>query len=126
MMTNSINRRPVKSILCVLVFGLVFSAASLQAQDRNAAAKPDPAIQSDVKLQGEAAAPDGPLTLRYRQPAKQWVEALAIGNGRLGAMIFGGVDKERIQLNENTLWAGGPYDPSNPEALAALPEARKL
>ena len=41
-------------------------------------------------------------------------------------MIFGGVDKERIQLNENTLWAGGPYDPSNPEALEALPEVRRL
>lgn len=67
-----------------------------------------------------------PLTLWYRQPAGRWVEALAIGNGRLGAMVFGGIDRERIQLNEDTLWAGGPYDPSNAEALEALPEARRL
>ncbi|MFV3131618.1 glycosyl hydrolase family 95 catalytic domain-containing protein [Niveispirillum sp. KHB5.9] len=68
----------------------------------------------------------GPLTLWYRQPAKVWTEALAIGNGRLGAMVFGGVDKERLQLNEDTLWSGGPYDPANPDALAALPEVRAL
>ena len=66
------------------------------------------------------------MSLWYRRPAKQWTEALAIGNGRMGGMVFGGVDHERIQLNEDTLWAGGPYDPSNPEALAALPEVRKL
>jgi alpha-L-fucosidase 2 len=67
-----------------------------------------------------------PLTLWYRQPAEQWTEALPIGNGRLGAMIFGGVARERLQLNEDTLYAGGPYDPSNPEALAALPVVRAL
>jgi len=67
-----------------------------------------------------------PLTLWYRQPAEQWTEALPIGNGRLGAMIFGGVARERLQLNEDTLYAGGPYDPSNPEALAALPRVRAL
>ncbi len=66
------------------------------------------------------------LRLWYRQPAAQWVEALPVGNGRLGAMVFGGVEKERLQLNEDTLWAGGPYDPNNPEALAALPEVRQL
>ncbi|MHC4644820.1 MAG: glycoside hydrolase family 95 protein [Planctomycetota bacterium] len=68
----------------------------------------------------------GGLKLRYSQPAKEWVEALPIGNGRLGAMVFGGVAEERIQLNEDTVWAGGPYDPANPEALAALPKAREL
>ena len=67
-----------------------------------------------------------PLTLWYRQPAEQWTEALPIGNGRLGAMIFGGVARERLQLNEDTLYAGGPYDPSNPEALATLPQVRAL
>jgi hypothetical protein len=67
-----------------------------------------------------------PLLLWYRQPAKQWVEALPVGNGRLGAMVFGGINNERIELNEDTLWAGGPYDPTNPEALKALPEARRL
>ena len=59
---------------------------------------------------------DNPLLLWYDRPAKQWTEALPIGNGRFGAMIFGGVNQERLQLNEGTLWAGGPYDPVNPEA----------
>lgn len=67
-----------------------------------------------------------PLTLWYRQPAGKWAEALAVGNGRLGAMVFGGVAAERLQLNEDTLWSGGPYDPVNPEALAALPAVRAL
>lgn len=64
--------------------------------------------------------------LWYRQPAAIWDEALPIGNGRMGAMVFGGVAQERLQLNEDTLWAGGPYTPDNPEALAALPEIRRL
>ncbi|HEY5550371.1 MAG TPA: glycoside hydrolase family 95 protein, partial [Opitutaceae bacterium] len=66
------------------------------------------------------------LTLRYTRPAAEWVEALPVGNGRLGAMVFGGIHQERLQLNEDTLWAGGPYDPANPDALAALPEVRRL
>jgi alpha-L-fucosidase 2 len=66
------------------------------------------------------------LTLHYSRPATEWVEALPVGNGRLGAMVFGGIHQERLQLNEDTLWAGGPYDPANPEALAALPEVRRL
>jgi len=67
-----------------------------------------------------------PLLLWYRQPAVKWVEALPLGNGRLGAMVFGGVPQERLQLNEDTLYAGGPYDPDNPGALAVLPEVRRL
>jgi len=64
--------------------------------------------------------------LWYEQPAKEWTEALPIGNGRIGAMVFGGIVEERLQLNEDTLWAGGPYDPVNPAAKAALPEVRRL
>jgi alpha-L-fucosidase 2 len=48
------------------------------------------------------------LLLWYDKPARQWVEALAIGNGRIGAMIFGGIDSERIELNDNTLYSGEP------------------
>jgi alpha-L-fucosidase 2 len=87
---------------------------------------PTLAFTADLQFDGLAAAPAEPLSLYYRRPAKQWVEALPIGNGRLGAMVFGGVNEERLQLNEDTLWAGGPYDPVNPEAKAALPEARQL
>ena len=75
---------------------------------------------------GEAPPPAEPLSLWYRQPASNWVSALPIGNGRLGAMVFGGVNEERLQLNEDTLWGGGPYDPDSPEALGALPDARRL
>jgi len=64
--------------------------------------------------------------LWYRQPAMRWEEALPIGNGRLGAMVFGRPAQERLQLNEDTLWAGSPYNPDNPEARMALPEVRRL
>ena len=65
------------------------------------------------------------LVLWYDKPATEWTEALPIGNGSLGAMIFGGPEVEQLQLNEDTLYAGSPYDPNNSEALKALPEARR-
>ena len=85
-----------------------------------------PLIAAEPQLTSSATAPAEPLSLWYRQPAAKWVEALAVGNGRIGAMVFGGVNRERIQLNEDTLWAGGPYDPVNPDARAALPDVRQL
>ena len=63
-------------------------------------------------------------TLFYRQPAGQWVEALPVGNGRLGAMIFGGTETERLQFNEDTLWSGRPQPWDNPGARDVLPEVR--
>jgi alpha-L-fucosidase 2 len=69
---------------------------------------------------------DSYLRLWYASPAKQWVEALPVGNGRLGAMVYGDPLKEVIQLNENTVWAGSPYHNDNPDAREALPEVRKL
>ena len=73
-----------------------------------------------------APADPGPLVLWYAKPAQQWVDGMPLGNGRLGCMVLGKPEEERIQLNECTLWAAGPYDPSFPEALEALPEARRL
>ncbi|TMR97460.1 glycoside hydrolase family 95 protein [Nonomuraea basaltis] len=67
-----------------------------------------------------------PLRLWYTRPAAAWLEALPVGCGRLGAMVFGGVGSERLQLNEDSIWAGGPHDYDSPEALAALPEIRRL
>ncbi len=67
-----------------------------------------------------------PLTLWYDKPATEWVEALPVGNGRLGGMVFGGIATERIPLNEDTFFSGRPYDSLNPEAAAALPEVRRL
>jgi Glycosyl hydrolase family 65, N-terminal domain len=81
---------------------------------------------AEPQLNGSASAPAEPLSLWYRQPAAKWTDALAVGNGCLGAMVFGGINRERLQLNEDTLWVGGPYDPVNPQAREALPEVRKL
>ncbi|HXS93946.1 MAG TPA: glycoside hydrolase family 95 protein [Candidatus Limnocylindrales bacterium] len=64
--------------------------------------------------------------LWYRHPASRWADALPIGNGRLGGMVFGGIAKERIALNEDTIWNGKKRDRVNPEALKALPEVRRL
>src|SRR3954467_9506406 len=96
-------------------------------------------------LTGDAPPPASLLSLWYRGPASdhpllpadapretrqaataEWVRALPVGNGRLGAMVFGGIMHERLQLNEDTLWAGRPYDPVNPDAKDALPEVRRL
>src|SRR5690242_7900236 len=73
-----------------------------------------------------AAPPASELTLWYTTPASVWLDALPIGNGRLGAMVFGKLDDERIQLNENTLWDGFARDTTNPEALKNLTEVRRL
>ena len=65
-------------------------------------------------------------TLWYEQPAADWNAALPVGNGRLGAMVFGGIEHERIQLNEESLWDGFVRDCHNPKAKAALPQVREL
>ena len=72
------------------------------------------------------AAPKVELTLWYDKPAGEWVEALPIGNGRLGAMIFGGTEQERIQFNDNTLFTGKPHDYAHEGASKYLPVLRKL
>jgi alpha-L-fucosidase 2 len=64
--------------------------------------------------------------LWYKQPAKIWTDALPVGNGRLGAMVFGGINEERLQLNADTLWSGHPRDWNNPHASEVLPEVRRL
>jgi alpha-L-fucosidase 2 len=70
---------------------------------------------------------DNDLKLWYDEPASQWVEALPVGNGRLGAMVFGGTASERIQLNEETVWAGQPNSNANPNVEpGALEEIRQL
>ena len=117
-----------KRLVCSMVF-VICSAQLLAAES---------------ELAGSASAPAEPLSLWYRRPAgfgqqsgagrqggfgrrdSSWTEALPVGNGRIGAMVFGGINRERLQLNEDTLWGGGPYDPVNPQGKAALPEVRRL
>ena len=101
--------------------GAVLAAGSLT----RAEAQGTPGTKQ-ARPQGVAGEPAAPLLLWYDRPAAQWLEAQPIGNGRLGAMVFGGTDQETLQLNEATVWAGGPHDYDNPEALAALPEIRRL
>jgi alpha-L-fucosidase 2 len=76
----------------------------------------------DVRLEIE----QGSLTLWYDEPASVWTESLPLGNGRLGAMLFGGPANERLDLNESSFWSGGPSRNDNPNALAALPGVRQL
>ncbi|WP_293874199.1 MULTISPECIES: glycoside hydrolase family 95 protein [unclassified Sphingomonas] len=85
-----------------------------------------PAATAAAAAARPAASDPASTILWYAQPAASWVEALPVGNGRIGAMVHGGIDHEYIQLNEDTLWAGGPYAPASPDALAALPEVRRL
>lgn len=66
------------------------------------------------------------MSLHYAAAASCWEEALPVGNGHLGAMIFGGIGQERLQLNEDTLWTGGPHDYNRPDAHRHLAEARRL
>jgi len=66
------------------------------------------------------------LKIWFTKPAETWNDALPVGNGRLGAMVFGGIEKERLQLNEESVWTGAPRWDANPDALKNLPEVRKL
>ncbi|TWT55347.1 glycoside hydrolase family 95 protein [Allorhodopirellula solitaria] len=91
----------------LLVLGGVVSAA-------------ENAITQPTQVDSEA------LTLRFAQPASEWTEAVPLGNGRLGAMLFGGIEQERLQLNEDTLWSGGPHSYDNPDAYQHLAAVREL
>ena len=72
------------------------------------------------------AAPDPRLVLTYDKPASRWTEALPVGNGRIGAMVFGGPENDRLQINESTLWGGSPHSYTDPEAHTRLEELRQL
>jgi alpha-L-fucosidase 2 len=92
-------------IICMLV---IFGLVSCKAQSKKETKEKEP------------------LVLWYDAPAANWNEALPLGNGRLGAMVYGIPDHENIQLNESTLWAGGPHRNDNPNAKESLSEIRTL
>jgi alpha-L-fucosidase 2 len=73
-----------------------------------------------------ARCPASRYVLWYLQPATNWYEALPVGNGRMGAMVFGGIATEHLQLNEDTIWSGGPYQPARASAFDAIMKAREL
>ncbi|MFI5836185.1 glycosyl hydrolase family 95 catalytic domain-containing protein [Micromonospora sp. NPDC051300] len=102
----------------------------LKAGAAGAGAALVPAAWSATARAGSVAPPQvlaaNDLALWYDEPAgTDWLRALPIGNGRLGAMVFGNVDTERLQLNEDTVWAGGPYDSANTRGAANLAEIRR-
>src|SRR6185295_14952436 len=68
---------------------------------------------------------DPGLKLFYNKPAVAWEEALPLGNGKTGAMVFGGVGTERLQLNDNTLWSGYPQGGNIPDGPTVLPQVRQ-
>ncbi|SMP64346.1 alpha-L-fucosidase 2 [Neorhodopirellula lusitana] len=116
--------RMYRALFTFLMLGCIAADTSSAARHDVDESNNPKADQSYVDL---AAAPEEPLTLWYRKPATKWeTEALPVGNGRLAAMVFGGVNNERIQLNEETVWDGVPTDYNNPDALKALPEVRRL
>ncbi len=106
-------------VFLILLCGIHLVALAGQAQVTNLA-------EEVITLVGAASPPATPLTLWYRQPAHGWTEASVIGNGRLGGMVWGGVAQERIDLNEDTLWSGEPYDNLNTNGLKSLPRVRAL
>jgi alpha-L-fucosidase 2 len=103
---------------------LLVLAGQRVSHDRSLAAFSNPGYPGEFI--GQAAPPAEPLSLWYRQPAREFMQALPLGNGRLGAAVFGGVDEERLVLNEGTLWSGGPQDADKPDAAKYLPEIRRL
>ncbi|MFC7308187.1 glycoside hydrolase N-terminal domain-containing protein [Streptomyces monticola] len=100
--------------------GTAGTGAALLPVPGTAVARADAAAPAEIRAIDD-------LALWYDQPAgSNWLRALPVGNGRLGAMVFGNADTERLQLNEDTLWAGGPHDYSNPRGAGALAEIQRL
>lgn len=105
-------------LVCALVAFVTATSAFAQS--------PSSPAPVHTLLPSKAPAPGG-NTLWYNKPASVWVEALPVGNGRLGAMVFGGVEKERLQINDITVWSGGPsLDADRPDAYTRLDEIRKV
>ncbi|MDQ2862311.1 MAG: glycoside hydrolase family 95 protein, partial [Bacteroidota bacterium] len=102
--------RKLSFLLCLMLG----AAAAVSAQ------------QADVAASIQNRSFDPATLLWYGRPAKIWNDALPIGNGRLGAMIFGDPENERIQLNEDTYWSGGPYSSMVKGGANDLPELRQF
>ena len=79
-----------------------------------------------ARLTAAPATPPGEWILWYEQPATAWEQALPVGNGHLGAMVFGGSNTEKIQFNEHTVWTGQPHNYAHPGAVKVLPKLREL
>ena len=121
----------MKTYLIIISFFFALGVAKAQKEDRSTPAslregKITANWTDRAAIESGASKPDGQYLLWYQQPATVWEEALPLGNGKLGAMVFGGVADERIQLNESSLWDGYPLDPNDPSSLEYLPEVQRL
>jgi len=103
----------------IIIMGIILIATGL------ASAAEKETLDSKTAQARDTHTVSGALTLWYTQPATEWTKALPIGNGRLGAMVFGGIEREHLQLNEDTLWSGGPHCYDNPDAYQYLATVRE-
>jgi len=110
--------RNVAASLSLCLLGIAFSASGSESLNSQSARTSAEAFLPTKSL--------GDMKLWYRQPASKWLEAMPIGNGLMGAMIFGGTHEERIALNESSFWSGRPHDYNNPEAIKYFPQIRDL
>ncbi|MBN2591937.1 MAG: glycoside hydrolase family 95 protein [Sedimentisphaerales bacterium] len=107
------GRNSIILVFYLSAFCMIMSGCATESSDRAEQNRLDTEDFSGMKLW-------------YHAPAQEWTQALPVGNGRLGAMIFGGVKNENIQFNEDTLWTGGPHEYQHAGAAAYLPIVRKL
>ena len=112
-----------RTLLVFIALALFTQSAVAQKHKMDEAYNP----VATARFVEDAKPPTEPLTLWYRKPALKWeTEALPVGNGRMGAMVFGGVDRERIQFNEETVWDGEYIDRHSPDGLKAFSEVKRL
>jgi alpha-L-fucosidase 2 len=118
MSAGNLQLKPLKgitSLLIILFIGTLSGTACLTVCGQPLKRTVYPAI----KLKGD-------MVLWYQQPAEKWIEAMPIGNGYMGAMVFGGIANERIALNESSFWSGRPHDYNDPNAIEYFPRIRQL
>jgi len=120
------NCQLMKKLLLWGLIALISSCAFAAGPSQKVTKLAEAVHKETAALTGNAEPPATTLTLWYHQPARTWNAALPVGNGKLGAMIFGGVAREQLQLNEDSVWEGYKRDADNTDALAALPEIRQL
>ena len=115
-------------ILVLLPTFVLLTSVIVTAQEPTGQQTRVPKVGSELKpaFTSRTQGPRGKWVLWYRAPAAKWTEALPVGNGRLGAMVFGDPREERIQLNEDTVWAGEPIERDRKGAHVHLAEARRL
>ena len=111
--TKSWARNSVVFTFCFFSFCLITAGCAMDNASKTRCNRSDSEKRSGMKLW-------------YQQPAQEWAEALPVGNGRLGAMVFGGTEHERLQFNEDTLWTGQPHEYQHEGAAKYLPTVRKL